>query len=148
MLDTSSRSIFLPEHEQFRDQVRRFVAREFTPNLEAFEQAGVTSREFWRKTGEMGFLCPGVPEAYGGLGLDFIFNAVVNEELSYACASDCILLQSDVTLPYILHYGSEEQKSHWLPKMVQGEVITAIAMTEPGAGSDLQGVRTNAVSDG
>jgi len=148
MLDTSTRSIFSDEHELFRAQVRRFVEREFTPHLARFEEQGVVDRAFWSKAGETGLLCPGVSEEYGGLGLDFTFNAIVNEEMSYACASDCIMLQSDIILPYLIHYASPEQKRAWLPKMVAGEVVTAIAMTEPGAGSDLQGVRTTARRDG
>jgi acyl-CoA dehydrogenase len=148
MLDTSSRSIFDEEHEMFRTQVRRFVEREFTPNLVRYEEKGIVDREFWRKAGEAGLLCPAVTEEYGGVGLDFIFNAIINEEMSYASASDCIMLQSDVLLPYVMHYGSLEQKREWLPKMVSGEVVVAIAMTEPGAGSDLQGIRTTARRDG
>lgn len=148
MLDASSRSIFGEEHELFRTQVRRFVEREFTPNLPRFEELGVVDRAFWRKAGTSGLLCPAVSEEYGGPGLDFTFNAIINEEMSYASASDCIILQSDVILPYLMHYGSDEQKRAWLPKMVTGEVVTAIAMTEPGAGSDLQGIRTTARRDG
>jgi alkylation response protein AidB-like acyl-CoA dehydrogenase len=148
MLDTSSRSIFDEEHEMFRTQVRRFVEREFTPNLVRYEEKGIVDREFWRKAGEAGLLCPAVTEEYGGVGLDFTFNAIVNEEMSYASASDCIMLQSDVLLPYVMHYGTPEQKREWLPKMVSGEVVVAIAMTEPGAGSDLQGIRTTARRDG
>ncbi|WP_375207825.1 acyl-CoA dehydrogenase family protein [Hyphococcus sp.] len=148
MLDTSKRTIFSPEHEQFRDTVRRFLEAEFTPYLSKFEDAGKVSREFWRKAGETGLLCPTAPEPYGGLGLDFIYNTVINEELTYAMASDCLTLQTDITLPYIVKYGSEDQKSKWLPRMVSGETISAIAMTEPGAGSDLQGVKTLARRDG
>jgi acyl-CoA dehydrogenase len=132
----------------FRDQVRRFIQREFLPHLEFFEQEGKVDRAFWRKAGEAGLLCPGVPEEYGGLGLDFSYNAIINEELSYAGASDCLMLQTDITLPYLLRYGSELQKQEWLPKMVSGEIVTAIAMTEPGAGSDLQGVKTSARREG
>ena len=148
MLDASTRSLYSEEHHQFREQVRRFVEREFTPNLERFETEGMVDRNFWRSAGAMGLLCPGADPAYGGLGLDFRFNAIINEELSYASASDCILLQSDVLLPYILHSGSEEQKHTWLPRMIAGKTIVAIAMTEPGAGSDLQGIVTSARRDG
>ena len=148
MLDTARRSIFEEEHEAFRAAARRFVEREFSPRLMEFEAAGIVDRSFWKAAGGAGLLCPGVPEAYGGLGLDFRYNAIINEEMTYACASDCIALQSDVTTPYMVRYGSEAQKEYWLPRMVSGETVTAIAMTEPGAGSDLQGVRTSAVRDG
>lgn len=148
MLDTGHRSIFTEEHDMFRDQVRRFIAQEFSPNLEAYEEAGVVSLDFWRKCGDAGLLCPGVAEAYGGLALDFRYNAIMNEEMAYAGASDCINLQSDITAPYIEHYGSEELKRTWLPRMISGETVAAIAMTEPGAGSDLQGVRTTARREG
>src|SRR3546814_16065910 len=89
-----------------------------------------------------------MPETYGGLGLDFTFNAIINEEFTYAMMADSITLQTDITMPYILHYGSDEQKAELLPRMLSGETIVAIAMTEPGAGSDLQGVRTSARRDG
>ncbi|WP_066656645.1 MULTISPECIES: acyl-CoA dehydrogenase family protein [unclassified Sphingomonas] len=147
-LKRADRGPFGPEHEQFRDVVRRFLAEEFEPNLDTFESDGRVSREFWRKAGGMGLLCPSLPEAYGGLGLDFSYHAVLNEEFAYAMMSDCLTLQTDITLPYILHYASEEQKHAYLPKMASGEIVTAIAMTEPGAGSDLQGVRTTARRDG
>ena len=148
MIDASRRAIFTDEHHLFREQVRRFFAREFTPELERFEEAGAVDRAFWRKAGEAGLLCPGAPAEFGGLELDFTYNAIINEEMSYACASDCINMQSDITLPYLLHYGSEEQKRRWLPPMLTGEVITGIAMSEPGAGSDLQGIKTTARRDG
>jgi alkylation response protein AidB-like acyl-CoA dehydrogenase len=148
MIDTAARTLFTEEHALFRDQVRRFVAREFSPHLEDYETAGVVDRAFWLKAGEAGLLCPGLPEAYGGLGLDFRYNAIINEEMCYAGAADCITLQTDITSPYIAHYGSEAQKQRWLPRLIGGEAISAIAMTEPGAGSDLQGVRTTAVRDG
>ncbi len=93
-------------------------------------------------------LCPSIPEVYGGLELDFSFNAVLNEEFTYAMLSDCLTLQSDVTLPYMLHHATDEQKARYLPGMATGELVTAIAMTEPGAGSDLRGVRTTARRDG
>ena len=144
MLRRAGRGLYGAEHEQFRDTVRRFLAEEFTPNLLAFEEAGKVSRAFWAKAGELGLLCPSLPPEYGGLGLDFSFHAVLNEEFTYAMMSDCLTLQTDITLPYILHYGSDEQKQLYLPKMASGELVTAIAMTEPGTGSDLQNVRTTA----
>jgi alkylation response protein AidB-like acyl-CoA dehydrogenase len=148
MLDTQRRSSFEPEHEQFRESVRRFIAAELAPNLARWEAAGKVDRRFWLAAGDAGLLCPQTPEAYGGLGLDFRYNAVVNEELSYAGCTDTLTLQSDVLMPYLLHYASDAQKRTWLPKLVSGEVITAIAMTEPSAGSDLQGIRTSARRDG
>jgi alkylation response protein AidB-like acyl-CoA dehydrogenase len=124
----------------------RGVDRALYPNLDRWEEEGIVDRSFWRACGEAGVLCPQVPEDYGGLGLDYGYNAVVGEELAYAGSSAGITLQSDITVDYIVNYGSEEQKRRWLPGMVSGEVITAIAMTEPGAGSDLQGVRTTETS--
>ena len=148
MLERSSGLNFDSEHEQFRDGVRRFLATEFTPHIEAFEADGKVSRALWLRAGEMGFLCPTLPEEHGGLGLDFSYNSVLNEEFSYAMMSDCLTLQTDITLPYLLHYGSAEQKRQYLPGMASGEIITAIAMTEPDAGSDLQSIRATARRDG
>ena len=148
MLDLSRRTAFTEEHDIFRDQVRRFFDRELIPHLERWEAQGEIDKDFWRKSGEAGLLCPNVPEAYGGLGLDFRYNTVIVEELGYAGSSAGIGLHSDIVAPYIQEYGSEELKHHWLPKMISGETPTAIAMTEPGAGSDLQGIKTNAVKDG
>nr|WP_295370495.1 acyl-CoA dehydrogenase family protein [uncultured Sphingosinicella sp.] len=148
MLETSRRTCFTEDHELFRDSVRKFFERELTPHLERWEKAEIVDREFWNKCGEAGLLCPTVPEQYGGLGLDFGYNAVIDEELAYAGSTAGITLHSDIVADYIVAYGSEEQKSRWLPRMISGETPTAIAMTEPGAGSDLQGVRTSAVRDG
>jgi acyl-CoA dehydrogenase len=148
MLDTSSRMIFSAEHEAFRDTVRRFLAAEFTPNLTQWEEDGKVPHDFWRKAGEAGLLCPNLPEKYGGMGLDFTYNALINEEFTYAMMSDSLTLQTDITMPYILNYASEEMKAQILPTLLTGENIVAIAMTEPGAGSDLQGIRTTAVREG
>jgi acyl-CoA dehydrogenase len=148
MLDLSRRTVFNDEHNLFRDQVRRFFARELEPHLERWEAQGEIDKDFWRKCGEAGLLCANVAEEYGGLGLDFGFNAVIAEELGYAGSSAGIGLHSDIVAPYIVEYGSEDLKRHWLPRMISGETPTAIAMTEPGAGSDLQGIKTNAVKDG
>ena len=108
----------------------------------------MVDRAFWTACGAAGLLCPGVPEAYGGLGLDFRFNAIVGEELAYTGSAAGLLVHSDVVAEYLIRYGSEAKKSEWLPRMVTGEVITAIAMTEPDAGSDLKNVRTFARRDG
>jgi len=148
MLDLSRRTAFTPEHDQFRDSVRRFFDRELIPHLSRWEEEGIIDRAFWTKAGGAGLLCPTVPEEYGGPGLDFGFNAVIDEELAYAGSTAGITLHSDIVADYLVAYGSEEQKSHWLPRMVSGETATAIAMTEPGAGSDLQGIRTTAKRDG
>jgi len=148
MIDMSARPVFDEELNLFRDQVRKFYDRALWPNMDRWEQDGIIDREFWLACGEAGILCPGVPAEYGGLGLDFRYNAVISEELFYAGSSAGITLQSDIVADYIANYGSEEQKQQWLPKMVSGEAITAIAMTEPGAGSDLQGVRTTARREG
>ena len=148
MIDMSARTAFDEELNLFRDQVRKFYDKALTPNLERWETDGIIDRDFWLACGEAGILCPTVAPEYGGLGLDFRYNAVISEELFYAGSSAGITLQSDIVADYIENYGSEEQKREWLPKMVSGEAITAIAMTEPGAGSDLQGVRTTAKRDG
>jgi acyl-CoA dehydrogenase len=148
MLDLSRRTAFNDEHDLFRDQVRRFFDRELTPHLDRWEEQGEIDKGFWRKAGEAGLLCATVPEDYGGLGLDYGYNAVIDEELGYLGSTAGIGLHSDIVAPYLVHYGSEEMKRHWLPRMISGETPTAIAMTEPGAGSDLQGIRTTAIEDG
>jgi alkylation response protein AidB-like acyl-CoA dehydrogenase len=148
MLNTSERECYNADHEAFRDTVRKLFDKELYPNIDKFESEGIVSKDFWRACGDNGLLCPTVPEEYGGLGLDFGYNSVVNEELAYSGCSAGITLQSDIVADYIVAYGSEEQKRKYLPKMITGELITAIAMTEPGAGSDLQGVRTTAKKDG
>ena len=148
MLDLSTRTAFNADHDQFRDTVRKLFERELLPNLDRHEADGIVDRGFWRACGDAGLLCPTVKEENGGLGLDFGYNAVVCEELTYAGSCAGICLQSDIVAPYIESYGSPEQKAKYLPGMVTGEIISAIAMTEPGTGSDLQGVRTTARRDG
>jgi acyl-CoA dehydrogenase len=144
-----SRSIYEPEHEMFRDAVRRFFEKELAPHHPQWEKDGKVPRAFWRKAGEQGLLCPQVPEEYGGAGGDYRYLAVVDEELGFAGASGPgFTVHSDICAGYLLKYGSEEQKRQWLPKMVSGEAIMAVAMTEPGTGSDLQGVKTTARLDG
>lgn len=143
------RTLFSEDHEMFRDNVRRFMEREVAPHHHHWEEAGQVPRFLWVQAGEAGLLCPNLPEAYGGAGADFLFSAIVVEELARIGATGPgFALHSDIVAPYILHYGTEDQKKTWLPKMVTGEAIGAIAMTEPAAGSDLQGVRTRAVRDG
>ncbi len=143
------RTVYEAEHELFRETVHRFLEAEAGPHHEQWEKDGQVSRDIWLKAGEQGFLCPQVSQEYGGLGCDFRYNAIVDEAVGSTGFSGIGWgLHSDIVAPYIEHYGSEEQKKHWLPKMVSGEVITAIAMSEPGAGSDLQGIKTTAVRDG
>jgi acyl-CoA dehydrogenase len=127
------RTLYGEEHEIFRASVRRFVEEEVVPHHEQWEKDGQVSREVWQSAGEKGFLCCSMPEEYGGGGADFLFSLVVGDE---------------IVAPYLLHYGSEEQKKEWLPRMARGETIGAIAMTEPSAGSDLQAIKTRAVRDG
>ena len=148
MLSTAGRTAYDADLDLFRDQVRKFFDKELYPHLDRWEEAGIVDREFWKAYGAAGLLCPQVPAEYGGLGLDYRYNAVIGEELSYAGSSAGVTLQSDITVDYIINYGSEELKQRLLPGMVSGEIITAIAMTEPGTGSDLQGVKTTAIRDG
>ena len=148
MIEAADRSLFSDDHHAFRDTVRRYLAETIEPRLDAHERDGIVEREAWQKAGAAGMLCPQVPEAYGGLGLDFAFNAIVGEELSYLGSAAGFTLQSDIVADYLVHYGSEEQKARYLPGMVAGTTISAIAMTEPGAGSDLQGLKTIARPDG
>ena len=143
------RTLFSEEHEIFRASVRRFVEAEIVPHHAEWEKAGAVSRELWLKAGEAGLLCPSVPEEYGGAGGDFLMTVILAEELARVGATGPgFALHSEIVAPYLVHYGSEEQKREWLPKMARGEVIGAIAMTEPAAGSDLQGMRTTAKMDG
>jgi alkylation response protein AidB-like acyl-CoA dehydrogenase len=148
MLNTSYRIAYNEDHESFRDTVRKVFDKVLIPNQAKHEHDGIIGRDFWLACGEAGMLCPTVKEENGGLGLDFGYNCVVAEELAYAGSSAGITLQSDIVVEYIEAYGSPEQKEKYLPGMVSGDIITAIAMTEPGAGSDLQGIRTTALKDG
>ena len=138
------------EHEDFRGTARAFLEREVVPHHDQWEKDGIVPREVWAKAGEAGLLCFDVPEEYGGPGIDdFRFNAVLTEEVTRIGASGLgFSLHSDIVVPYLVHLGTDEQKRRWLPGCVSGEIITAIAMTEPGAGSDLQGIRTTAVDKG
>lgn len=144
------RILFDDEHLMFRDAVRRFVAQEVEPYHAQWEEDGIVPRELWRKAGQMGFLGMDVPEAYGGGGLrDFRYNAIVDEELIRIGASGVGFgLHNDVTMPYFLEYATAAQQQRWLPKMATGETITAIAMSEPNAGSDLAGIQTTAMPHG
>ncbi|WP_020380069.1 acyl-CoA dehydrogenase family protein [Nocardiopsis potens] len=144
------RELFETEHDLFRESVAEFLDRNVVPHHDRWEKDGIVPREVWTEAGKVGLLGLGVPEAYGGSGVrDFRFNAVLSEEICKAHASGLgFTLQNDVIAPYLVDLTTEEQKRRWLPGFCSGETITAIAMTEPGAGSDLQGIRTTAVRDG
>lgn len=147
----AQRAIFNDEHEMFRDAVRGFIRSEITPHFERWEEEGMVDRSYWTAGGAAGLLCPQIPEAYGGPGGDFKLNAIVVEEISYAGYGGPMTdfsVHSDVCAGYLLNAGTEAQKQTWLPRMISGETVCAIAMTEPGTGSDLQGVKTRAVRDG
>jgi len=142
-------SIFKQEHELFRRTVQSFLDSEVAPHYERWEGDGQVGRDVWHKAGEQGLLLTDIPAAYGGAGADFIYSAVIIEEMAKRVfAAPGFRLHSDIVAPYIFNYGSEEQKRTWLPKMAKGQVITAIAMTEPGTGSDLQSIRTTARRNG
>src|SRR5689334_10807843 len=144
------RDLFETEHEDFRRSVRTFMEKEVQPNNEKWDAEGIVPRELWLKAGEAGLLCFDVPEEYDGPGVDdFRYNVIISEEQARAGANGLgFSVHSDIIVPYISAIGNDEQKKRWLPGCVSGETITAIAMTEPGAGSDLQGVRTSAVDKG
>ncbi|MCY9786004.1 acyl-CoA dehydrogenase family protein [Nocardiopsis sp. EMB25] len=144
------RELFDSDHDLFRESVREFLKREVVPFHDQWEKDGIVPREVWTKAGEVGLLGHGVPEEYGGTGIhDYRYNTIVNEEICRAHASGLgITLQNDVMAPYMVGLTTDEQKRRWLPGFASGELITAIAMTEPSTGSDLQGIRTTAVRDG
>jgi alkylation response protein AidB-like acyl-CoA dehydrogenase len=140
------RQLYDSDHQMFRDSVRKFLETEAMPHHEQWEKDGMVSDEIWLKAGEQGFLCPMVPEEYGGVDTDFRYNCIVNEEIGRSgCSGLGWTLHNDISVPYIVRYGNEDQKKKYLPACVSGELITAIAMTEPGTGSDLQGIKTTAV---
>lgn len=145
-----NRGVYEEAHEDLRASLRRFIAAEVAPHFDAWEKAGIVDRSLWSKLGATGFLCPSVDEVHGGLGADFRMHTVVAEELAYSGfmgpAAD-VSVHSDVCLGYLLHHATPEQKQRWLPGMVDGSLVCAIAMTEPGTGSDLQSVRTRAIKD-
>jgi alkylation response protein AidB-like acyl-CoA dehydrogenase len=146
------RALFEPEHDDYRESFRRFLAKEVAPHHDAWERDGLVPRELFTAAGEHGFVAPQVPEAYGGAGVeDFRFNVVVNEEVMRAGLTGFglgLTLHNDICLPYFLAYCSEAQKRRWLPGIASGELITAVAMTEPGIGSDLASMSTKAIRDG
>ena len=149
LLNMLPRKLFDADHEAFRDAVRKFYEKEVVPNIEKYEQQQHVDRDLWNKAGALGLLCTTMPEAYGGSGVDRLYSMILIEEQAYAMDSSTgFSLHSDIVANYIYNFGNEEQKLKWLPQMASGECVTAIAMTEPGTGSDLQAVRTTAVLDG
>ncbi|MCU4350834.1 acyl-CoA dehydrogenase family protein [Acinetobacter ursingii] len=143
------RNLFNEEHEAFRETVRKFYEKEVVPNIEKYEKQQHVDRDLWNKAGDLGLLCTTMPEQYGGSGVDRLYSMILIEEQAYAMDSSTgFSLHSDIVANYINNFGHEQQKQKWLPKMASGETVTAIAMTEPETGSDLQAVRTSAVLDG
>jgi len=143
------RDLFNEDHEAFRDMVQRFITKEIAPHHEQWEEDGVVPRELWLKAGAAGMLCCTVPEQYGGIGADYLFDVVVFEEMARSGFSGPgFMIHCDLVATYIATFGTEKQKAQWLPKMVAGEAIGSLGMTEPHAGSDLKAIRTKAVRDG
>ncbi|MCX5832967.1 MAG: acyl-CoA dehydrogenase family protein [Deltaproteobacteria bacterium] len=143
------RTLFKEEHIIFRDSLKKFLDKEISPQFEQWEKDGIVPREAWRKMGENGFLCPWLEGKYGGPGADFLYSVAICEELFYRGITGLVApLHSDIIVPYIHSFGSEEQKMKWLPGCASGSTLTAIAMTEPNTGSDLAAIRTTAIRDG
>ncbi len=140
---------YTEEHQIFRRSLRRFVEKELVPHVEKWERDGIVPREAWRKMGEQGYLCMDLPEEYGGLEADFLYSVIVTEELTRAGVNGLAApLHSDIVVPYLASYGTDELKARYLPGCASGECITAVAMTEPNTGSDLAAIKTTAVPDG
>ena len=143
------RTLYDSDHDMFRDSVRKFLQAEAVPHHDQWEKDGMVSDEIWLKAGEQGFLCPTVPEEYGGVGVDFRYNCIVNEEIGHAgCTGLGWTLHSDIAVPYIVRYGSEEQKQRFLPDILESNVWWCQGYSEPNAGSDLASLKTMAVRDG
>lgn len=143
------RDVFGEEHELFREQFRRFAHKEIEPKIAAWNAAGMPDRETWRRMGAEGFLGCNQPEAYGGAGGDFRYDAIIMEELAWLRAHALMFsLHADICVPYLRDFGTEEQKQRWMPGCIRGEVLMGVAMTEPGTGSDLANVQTRAIRDG
>jgi acyl-CoA dehydrogenase len=137
------------EHKIFRDSLKKFLEKEVVPHIEEWEEAHIVPRSVWKKMGEQGFLCTSVPEEYGGLAADFLYSVIVTEETTKSGFSGlAAALHSDIVVPYITSFASEEQKHKYLPGCISGDIITAVAMTEPNAGSDLASMKTTAIEDG
>ncbi len=143
------RTLFSDDHKQFRASFRKFLEKEVLPFHAEWEEQGYVDRRIWSKAGEAGFLCPSMPEEYGGAGADRLYSVVMMEEIARANTTGIGFgLHSEIVAPYIFNYGSEDQKKRYLPAMARGEIVGAIAMSEPAAGSDLQGIQTTAAKDG
>jgi acyl-CoA dehydrogenase len=144
-----NRDIFTADHELFREQFRRFAQKEIEPKIAEWNVRGMSDRETWRRAGAEGFLGANAPAGYGGAGAGFLYDAIIMEELSWIRAHGMMIsLHSDICMPYITTYGSEEQKRKYLPGAIRGEILLGIAMTEPGIGSDLANVQTRAIRQG
>ncbi|MBJ7483333.1 acyl-CoA dehydrogenase family protein [Brevundimonas sp.] len=145
----TTRKVFRDDHEMFRDQVRRFVETEIVPHHAEWERDGIVPKSLWLRAGEEGLLCVTAPEEYGGSGGDFGHSAILIEELARVNATAVgFTTHSDVAVPYLVNYGTDDQKARWLPRLISGELIAVIAMSEPQIGSDLRGMKTKAVRDG
>jgi len=145
----TTRKVFRDDHEMFRDQVRRFVETEIVPHHAEWERDGIVPKSLWLRAGEEGLLCVTAPEEYGGSGGDFGHSAVLIEELARVNATAVgFTTHSDIAVPYLVNYGTDDQKARWLPRLISGELIAVIAMSEPQIGSDLRGMKTKAVRDG
>ncbi|MBS1117932.1 MAG: Butyryl-CoA dehydrogenase [Deltaproteobacteria bacterium] len=143
------RTLFDADHNTFRSSFRTFVDREIRPNQEKWREQGQVDREVWRKAGAQGFLCPWMEEKWGGAGADFLCSVIIMEELARAYESGfAMTLHSDIIVPYLHSFANDEQRKRWLPGCASGEIITALALTEPGTGSDLAAIATTAVRDG
>jgi alkylation response protein AidB-like acyl-CoA dehydrogenase len=143
------RTIFQPEHEEFRKNIRRFLMEEIMPHHERWEEQNCIDRNMWNRAGELGMLCMTMPEEYGGAGADRLYSVVFFEEQTRAGASGVgFSLHSDIVANYINNFGNKEQKAKWLPKMATGEIVTAVAMSEPAVGTDLQNIKTRAIDMG
>ena len=143
------RDVYTEEHELFREQFRKFAAKEIEPKIERWNRDGITDRETWQRMGQAGFLAPCVPEEYGGAGVDFRYDAIIIEELAYMRAHGIMTtVHASICLPYLITFGTEAQKQKFLPPAVTGDLLFGIGMTEPGAGSDLANIQTRAVRDG
>jgi len=149
MMDIGSRSIFSADHDMFREQVRRWMRERLAPLQNSFEEEGQPSKEIWKEMGDQGLLGVSIPAEVGGIGASFLEEAIVAEEMCYAnCAFPDLPLHSTICMPYLEHYGTKEQQDRYIPAMTAGRCVASVAMTEPDAGSDLQGIRTNAKRDG
>jgi len=149
MLDIGARNLFNADHDMFREQVRRWMRERLAPLQNSFEENGQPTKEIWTEMGEQGLLGVSIPAEVGGIGASFLEEAIVAEEMSYAnCASPAMAVHSTICMPYLVHYGTKEQQERYIPAMTAGECVASVGMTEPDAGSDLQGIRTTAKRDG